>query len=422
MTPQYRASVLILKPTSDPHLTQVLLTDQDTLPQFETAPHLWQTCEPINEGVRITLGLEVVTLRCINVDYDVEKSTVLLTYLLEYQSGEPLSGRWQSTERLSSSLRHLVADTLEPPPHRAAWYRLDWARYVQELFPTARCQQIRSWERSTVWRVRYDDTTLFCKGVGRPFPHEGRLTHWLSKQFPQHLPRLISHQDARWLISQAYVGEMLDTVETIEIWEQALHDYAHLQMQLRSSVTTLVSLGIPQRSMSWLGEIVVRLLEDEAALRSGSDPLTESDIVALRAALPRLQAEMATLDNWVSLEHGDLWAGQIVVEPDQSLIFTDWSDSALTHPFLTLPFFVRELPSPIAETKNGRERLINAYLEPFLHEISLDQATQWLNVAFQLSPLYTAARYYADILPLMEQRWEMENNLAFNLRQVLQAL
>lgn len=422
MKPQYRASLMILKPASDVHLTQILLTDQGSLPEFETSPHLWQACELINEEAHLKLGLEVVTLRCVNVAYDENLSTVLLTYLLEYQSGEPLSGRWESTEKLDSSLCELVADTFEPPSHRVDWYRLGWSRHIQHLFPSAHYQQVRSWERSTIWRVHHVDTTLYCKGVGRPFPYETRLTHWLAEQFPKHLPQLIPHHDAQLLISEAYVGETLDTVDMIETWEQALHDYAQLQIQLRSSVTKLGSLGVPHRSMSWLEQTAVQLLEDEAALRSGSDPLSESDIAALRAALPRLQTEFANLDNWVSLEHGDLWAGQIVVRPNGSLMFTDWSDSALTHPFLTLPFFMRELPPPIAEIQNSRQRLINAYLKPFLHEISVDQASQWLKAAFQVSPLYTAARYYADIFPFMEHRWEMENNLTFSLRQVLQAL
>ena len=39
-----------------------------------------------------------------------------------------------------------------------------------------------------------------------------------------------------------------------------------------------------------------------------------------------------------------------------------------------------------------------------------------------LSPLYTALRYYNDVLPNMHQRWEMENMLNYNLRLLLKAL
>ena len=52
----------------------------------------------------------------------------------------------------------------------------------------------------------------------------------------------------------------------------------------------------------------------------------------------------------------------------------------------------------------------------FESPIHLREMLPYINL---LSPWYSALRYYRDILPQMEMRWEMENMLAYNLRLLL---
>jgi hypothetical protein len=121
----------------------------------------------------------------------------------------------------------------------------------------------------------------------------------------------------------------------------------------------------------------------------------------------------------LSLEHGDLWTGQIIARPDGGFLFTDWSDCAITHPFFSLPFFLAEIENELPGVADAPEQLRDAYLGEWTAYESLPRLLAAYDLACLLSPWYTALRYHRDILPYMETRWEMENMLAYNLRLLL---
>ncbi|MFZ2414312.1 MAG: hypothetical protein WAW16_08870, partial [Candidatus Cryosericum sp.] len=167
-----------------------------------------------------------------------------------------------------------------------------------------------------------------------------------------------------------------------------------------------------------------RLLEDTVAMKPGTpDGLSMKQIHALhyRARALKIAAHrLGTLRLPVSLDHGDLWAGQIIAG-ETNPVFIDWSDASLSHPFFSMAFFSdnEEMRPYLGDAPDAPEQLRDAYLEPWTvyepHEI----LTQAWSIACSLAPLNTALLYHDRILPGLEVKWEMEDIIPFFLRGVL---
>jgi thiamine kinase-like enzyme len=83
------------------------------------------------------------------------------------------------------------------------------------------------------------------------------------------------------------------------------------------------------------------LAGDREALRVGEpDGVTEAQLEQLRESLPTLERRCVELDGIgvpYTLEHGDLWPGNVFVElSDGACAIIDWEDAAIAHPFLGL--------------------------------------------------------------------------------------
>jgi hypothetical protein len=76
----------------------------------------------------------------------------------------------------------------------------------------------------------------------------------------------------------------------------------------------------------------------------------------------------------------------------------------------------------LKDEPRGYEGCKEAYLEAWQAYEPMPRLLEAFDEANLLSPLYTALRYYYDVLPNMRQRWEMENMLGYNLRLLLKAI
>ncbi len=408
---------------------------------LKSEPHFWQSCESLERAVREQLGFTAYTLRCLLVEHgDDDPPARHCVYAMQWGGGsEPPGARWLTRDQLAdiplasthdhAALYGWLTQMQSEPVYRPAWSRFGWRESIYASLPdrlarhglrlTAPPVAVRVWERGAVLRLPSDQGNVYLKSVPPVFGHEPALTVWLSERFPSAVPDLLDIADG--MLMRDYGGAALFEQPDLALWEGGLRAYARLQVALCGHLDALRALAVPQRSLDWLCSELPSFFSDVAALRIGTNPLMESEIERLRLLLPRFMSACSLLAEGavpLSLEHGDLWTGQIIARNGQFII-SDWSDSAITHPFFSLPFFVAEIANELPGVPDARERLTTAYLSEWTAFAALPELQALMLAAATVSAVYTALRYHLDILPAMENRWEMANMLAYNLRLAL---
>ncbi|HEY1013218.1 MAG TPA: phosphotransferase, partial [Herpetosiphonaceae bacterium] len=154
--------------------------------------------------------------------------------------------------------------------------------------------------------------------------------------------------------------------------------------------------------------------------------LTPAEIERLRELAPLLAARCGELERLgpPSLEHGDLWASNMMIDQGRVTIF-DWTDSSISHPFFSLHLLLEDAGELLADQPSASGFPATALIE----QAYLAEWADWLpagadarraaELARLLAPLHHALHYHRRILPAMAQRWEMENMVPWFLRRLL---
>lgn len=435
---------LIIPHIGENSLLMIETSDGWTLPHFQPDEHHFGVVGHINRWVWDTYGLRVYTARCVSEEYQPTMKAGKRVYLLENMDAawQPPEGTgWLPTSEIDllplavASLREVLRDwhkwQIERPPQRVAWSRRGWFHQMESwvdaelerlVMPRhSDIMQHRAWIRSCVCRLQTDRHTLYFKAVPRMFSFEPVITRVLASRYPGFAPDVLAvHVDNAWMLMRDLGGKRLTHCEDITIWEDALRAFAEMQVDLAEYTKTLVGLGLPDRNVDQLAMQIEYLLADLPG------DLTDTERAGIKRIAPSLKNMCyELLDHIVphSLGHGDMWAGNIFLRDSGDFTFFDWSDSSVTHPFFDLPFFLSQLTETIASIPGAQDRLLVAYLEPWMRYEPLDQLRRLYRLAEVLGPLHQAFIYQRVVMPGIEERaiWETAHMLPRLLRQVLSA-
>lgn len=447
--PRFEYTALIVSSSGD----AVLLVREGTcwsLPSWESADRqFWQSTAHVNRTLTERCGIAVTTLRCAALQLLPDDGLRLL-YELECHDGPdtlPADARW-------FALADLADPSLSSIPYRAEvdrWVaertgcvpalRPDWARpgwHVAMLAGVdaalARCgrsrtagiEQLRTWGRSTVLRIRTNQGDVYLKAVPPMFAHELTLAEWLADHVPDQSPELLSIDHERlWILMTPYEGAALETVDDVRHWEGAWRAFAKLQRQLAPWAGDLLALGLPHRPLARLEHEIDGLLARDDLLMTGrTGGLTPDETTRLRGHAPILAAlarELATFDIPLTIEHGDLHPGNVIVTPAGYLFF-DWSDAGVAHPFFAAVLQYEDSDGVLPRSNEVRDKLRDAYLEPWLGCESRDRLLRAWDMSQVLAPVQYALLYQHEVLPGLELRWEMERMIPHYLRTALRRL
>lgn len=442
MPPTYIHFLLI----PHPHESKLLLITDESgrqVPRYETdEPHYWQTVQPVNALVKEHLGLTLTTLRCVKTEY--VDGCIRMFYAMDGSSipadwSVPEGAEWVAWDNLEAIpteqrgvIEEWIAWNKDSSLIRTEWYRPGWfakaSAWMEEQFDdrgimlTAPIEQIRSWERSAILRAETSFGRFYFKALPAMFRHEPVLVKWLAYTYPEAFPKpLLVDGWRRWLLMPEYGSQTLDTVLDIELWEAALRQYAELQISLSVRFNDLIGLGCPDWRLYTLVDAIEPLLMNPADKLSGTSlRLSGEELDGLRGRIPEFKQVCVDLGKYgipVSLEHGDFWAGQVVINGDKC-VFIDWSDSSVSHPFFSM-YFLQDTDIALPDVPNVRERLRDAYLKPWQAYEPLPKLIEAYDLAMKLAPLHHALIYQRHILPQMQVQWEMHNMIPFYLRRLL---
>lgn len=236
--------------------------------------------------------------------------------------------------------------------------------------------QDRPW--STVARIPSNIGPLFLKACGIWSHFEPMLVRHLADWHPDCNPRVLAIDAGRsWLLMQD-AGLRLRSVITLENavdhWEPILTRYARLQIDLAGRIDALEEIGIPDRRLTQLPELVAALLNDEGMLHIDQPQgLTRAEVEQLHAFQPRLARMCSELDQLgipASINHGDFHDANIFLK-DKDYIFADWGDASLAHPFFSLRTVFVSLENSLGIEEGG----------PLQHELREVYLAAWSQVA-----------------------------------------
>ncbi|MBI3301870.1 MAG: aminoglycoside phosphotransferase family protein [Deltaproteobacteria bacterium] len=407
-----------------PLQTAILLVNDNgepRLPAFTSDDRHTAEVDYINAAVHERFGLVTTVLRSLSHS-DPRGDVVERMHELETHGGSVLrlnTLRWYERAELLSlpdgEDRSAIAEWLAgETAHRMVvdgreWTRPGWLDEARSwierslrdtgLGSVREIVQLRAWPSSCVLRVRAASGDCYFKAVPESLRRECAVTGYLAHHFPDAVPRVIATDpERRWLLMAACVGRTLGEVTDVALWERAVARYARLQTACVPRVPELGALGCTLRSLDALAEAIGPLSYDTMTLRPGEpDGLSTAEIERLQALVPSLRrqcAQLAACGIPFTLEHGDLWPENFLVDQDTCVII-DWEDVAVAHPFFSLAplsvglgIYQSGLHSPAA-----RDRLEHAYLAACAEMAPPERLRTALHIAAPLSFIDMAVRY-----------------------------
>ena len=398
------------------------------LPAVSLSAEAAYEARPLLAGVRAHLGLDAIALLRLGGGLGPDRRFASYRIALAATSDSlPTGLAWTLDAEIAAVLEELEQVATDQPWVRPGFWPalVRWIGetcYAAGLGSVAAVEQVRAWDLSTVALVRLvSGATLYYKAVPRAFAAEPAVTAWLGTLTPGRVPELVALDPAhRGMLLHACDGARLDATEAMLAWECAARDYAEIQRACAPHTGHLVRLGLPRRRIAELPDAWERLRADAACLQPGlHSDLTADELSALA------RVDGARVAGWIAhlgahaaletLEHGDFHAGNAFIGSGGARVI-DWTDAAVTHPFLSLATLQRSLghhPALVAES-GAHERLARAYLAGW------DAADAPLPAIALLGAAYQAVHYRERVAPLAHRFEELRAAVPAYVRVVLE--
>lgn len=417
------------------------------LPRWEPSEIIYgHVVGPFNEALRRDMGLDVTSLRYLGRYQDAKTRRHCLVYEMEWHNTDwrpPANFRWVSHEEWTD-LGHVAeerpfleawyaeAESGKIPPQRAPWAIRGWRAEAVAWFSdqarhlgcplTGPVEQDRGWGISTVLRAPAGETHLWFKASGTLFRDEPAITRTLARVAPDRLPEVLTDNGRAWMVMADFGGAALKGTEEPAPWEEALREFARLQIASLDHEDRLLAAGVRDRRLPSLPSAFAALMGiDEALMPEHPKGLSQDQIEELRGLVPWVEDACERLGRAGiphTLVHGDLHSGNVAVTP-RGPVFFDWSDAAWSHPFFDLvPFFSDGFEGPRADE---RDRLRDAYLEPWSTLAAPDGLCETYELAQTVGAAYQAVSYWLIVESLEPtSRCELINGIPHFLRLLLE--
>ena len=381
------------------------------------------------------LGCAVTALYCPYVDQADDTHGDRFLFVLENRDPAfqpPENARWLDHSALSAIVPDTLHLTLETyfrerasgvyPPERAPWAFPGWQDEVHDWIKQqaaangwtldGEIEMVRKWCITAVIKAPTSAGDLYFKAVPPTFAREIAITRLLAQHHPLNIPVIIASQDARhWLLMRDFGGTLLGDSKDAAVWERALRDFAALQVTMSGQIEALFECDAMDYRLEGLPEKLDVLLADEEILKPNKD-ISAEEIERVRSLVPRIHAlieEMKSYNLPSTIVHSDFHPWNTAVNEDR-IIFFDWTDAAVGHPFYDLaPLFNMMARRIFPDQPEIVARLREAYLEGWTSFAPLETLREALLLGEALGVLQQAVNY-RHLLRCLEpsERWSLD--------------
>ncbi len=418
------------------------------LPHLTVEGGLWETTTAnMQEQIGPILKIEGQVLYRANYQEETDSCRGKAVVIMDTAEPASLSGEWFGLGALAdirlveSAYLPLIEGALHelatgvvpeqrPPWARTGWYQaaVEWmtAELIQAGWtPSGPVEPGRSWSLSYVMRMpatkdgavepRY---FYFKTSLDLPlFVNEALVTKALAAFFPGQVPLpLAVEAEQDWLLLEDF-GPLIGHGAALEDRLEILRQYAEMQLKSTENIDYLLSIGCCDRRVDWMVDAIEQLFESPESEKA----VTAEELLQLRDMVKPLQRMCRRLSEYGvpdGLIHGDLHGANVAgksgsAEPGK-LIFFDWTDSAIGHPFLDMIVIFAE------EDTAEREQMRDLYLSYWVDYEPLERLLEIWQIAEILAPVYHGISY-VSILENVEE-WgknEMSWALPFWFKKIL---
>jgi hypothetical protein len=290
---------------------------------------------------------------------------------------------------------------LRPPWSRPGWLAQARTWMVEQMQADGRAavgspRQHQLWGLSVVLRASSADGDVFFKCSPPLFRREAVLTQALAQRMPGLVPEVIAVDAARgWLLMRDLGAPELGDQDEV-LWHEGLVAHAGIQRSWLGRADELGGLGVPARSLLDLATQVEEMTQDAALLQRMSSELRAEWL----AAAPTLVESCQRLDQigpGPTLVHGDLHPWNVVRGAEGVRVF-DWTDAAVSHPFVDLATYVFR-----TEDVSRRRRLVDAYLDAWSADLSAELLQESATLGVVVGTLYQVQTYRTLLPTVMRQ-------------------
>ena len=226
------------------------------------------------------------------------------------------------------------------------------------------------------------------------FVEEGIVTARLAERFPGYVPAPLAIEPERgWLLLPEF-DELFPWTAPLETRADALRRFAGLQRRSAAEIDELLADGCLDRRLEVLEAQIHPLLHDPVATAR----FTADETIELRRLEPALEQLCRRLDALgppATLVHGDLHMLN-VARLNGELVYFDWTDACISHPFLDLISLQWE------PEETSRAVLLNAYLEGWDGAAEPELLQEAVELAAVVRPLHHAVSYRTIVAGLEE--------------------
>lgn len=418
------------------------------LPQWKGDVHVpWEMVDHVNRQVKRQWGLKVTTLRCLCNRVSSDQQRLCRIYEMETHGNSgvnaPPGCRWMTQEDLEgvrlpepghSLLLHSwfaegnltsVEANVDTPWRRAGWLASAVTWVLDQLkrhsiSTLGSIEQVRVSHKSVLLRVPTSVGEVFFRASRRPLDINERLLDWeLRPHFSEFLPGHIASDPRRgWSLART-AGSCIK-IEGIEVehlseLDEAVSALAGFQQNTARHVPTFLELGLPDRQVDKLQNIIQPLINDTATRRG---VLSAEEIRVLRERVPRYQEacrRMQSIELPAVLEHGDFTPYAVPTFP--GFVFPDWSEPCVTHPFFRVAYsFICRDELDAVVLDRARERYVWAWAD----HGPVSRLNEIFDLACVLAPLHYASAFFFIEPSNAETQWEVDGGLRFYLKKLLQ--
>jgi hypothetical protein len=349
-----------------------------------------------------------------------ERTTIALAETEPVDGGPPAGYAWVPVDTIAAAALPPVAPALQ---RRARAVAMPATAASARWFQPGWIDQLNAWAQArlaalgrtitappvvvhvgpiaAVVRFDTDAGPTFLKASIPFFAQEATIASALAVRTPGWVPQVVAADPAYGTLMEDMAGRVLGD-DPEETWGIGLRRMAELQLAWVGASDVLLGAGAQHRPVAALSALVAELEPVHARLEA-AEPGAWPAWAAVADGIAERCASLAASGLPSTLVHGDLHPWNVSVRDAEARLF-DWSDGAVSHPFVDLTCYLRRATTPAT-----RREMADAYLTVWAAGYGMARVARALEDGLVVGALYQVATYLA-LVPAMDLRdqWQFE--------------